>query len=50
MKAETEKAIKSLMSKSAEAKTSNEAMQYAQSALNLAHVWATLEAAEKKKK
>jgi len=47
MKTETETAIKLLMKNATEAKTGSEAMQFAQAALNLAHVEATLASSKK---
>jgi hypothetical protein len=47
MKTETETAIKALMKKAVDATVASEAMQFAQAALNLAHVEATLAASKK---
>ena len=47
MKTETENAIKELMEKATAATVASEAMQFAQAALNLAHVEATLASSKK---
>lgn len=47
MKTEVETAIKALAEKSRAAPSAHEAMQFAQAALNLAHVWATIGHTEK---
>lgn len=47
MKAEVEDAIKVLLAKVTKQMPADEAMKFTQSALNLAHVWATFEYKQK---
>lgn len=49
MKTAMETAIKALAMKASGAEKASDAQQYAQAALNLAHVFATFDHAEKKK-